>query len=297
MIRRLEEYEQALAEAIAAAPQPGMLAALWKRTAGGIPGGLTVYDCGSGVLLVTRRGAAVLLGEPGAASRREITLFAPFAGVTCLYTAEAVRLPAAQWKDCPLVWMAAPAGEGVPAGRTDGHIVYPLSSYSAAAKLICAQESEDVRNDFYAELCSRRNRGVGQVLAIGDRAMPDACAVCSGPIPAPVPAAEPVKKPTGLWQRLRARLQRPQPPEMVPTVYLSDVFVAPQYRGGGKGAALVHAALRRLSLPEETQQVAVYCVPEMSPFYEKLSLRQGGRLHRWLLKEAAEEEPSPVPEK
>ena len=295
MIRRLEEYEQALAKAIAAMPQPGMLAALWKRTAGGIPGGLTVYDCGSGVLLAARRGAAVLLGCPGAASRREITLFAPFAGITCLYTADEVQLPAARWACSPLVWMAArtqPAD-----GNADACEVYPLTGYYAAARLICAQESEETRNDFYAELCSRRNRGVGQVLAIGDRAMPDACAVCSGPIPAPVPAAEPVKKPTGLWQRLRARLQRPQPPEMVPTVYLSDVFVAPQYRGGGKGAALVHAALRRLSLPEETQQVAVYCVPEMSPFYEKLSLRQGGRLHRWLLKEAAEEEPSPVPEK
>lgn len=295
MIRRLEEYEQALAEAVAAMPQPGMLAALWKRTGGGIPGGLTVYDCGSGVLLVTRRGVAVLLGCPGAASRREISLFAPFAGIGCLYTAETVQLPAARWTDHPLVWMAAPTVSAAAGGRTDGHIVYPLNNYSAAAKLLCENESEETRNDFYAELCSRRNRGIGQVLAIGDRAEPEACAVCSGPVPCPAPV--PKKTHTGLWQRLYARLKKPQPAEMLPTVYLSDVFVAPPHRGSGKGAALVHAALQRLELPQETRQIAVYCAPEMIPFYEKLSLREGGYLHRWLLKEAPEEETGPALEK
>lgn len=286
MIRRLEEYEQALAEAIAAMPQPGMLAALWKRTAGGIPGGLTVYDCGSGVLLAARRGAAVLLGCPGAASRREITFFAPFAGIACLYTADEVQLPAARWACSPLVWMAArtqPAD-----GNADACEVYPLTGYYAAARLICAQESEETRNDFYAELCSRRNRGIGQVLAIGESTAPEACAVCSGPVPCPVPVRE--KQPAGLWQRLCARLKKPQPPEVLPTVYLSDVFVAPQCRGGGRGAALVRAALQRLALPEETRQIAVYCAPEMMPFYKKLQLRTGGCLRRWTLKQDPGEE-------
>ena len=94
----------------------------------------------------------------------------------------------------------------------------------------------------------------------------------------------------GLWQRLCARLKKPQPPEVLPTVYLSDVFVAPQCRGGGRGAALVRAALQRLALPEDTRQIAVYCAPEMMPFYEKLQLRTGGCLRRWTLKQDPGEE-------
>jgi GNAT superfamily N-acetyltransferase len=189
--------------------------------------------------------------------------------------------------------MAAPVGDVPALGHTDGHIVYPLSNYSAAAKLICENESEETRNDFYAELCSRRNRGIGQVLAIGDRAEPEACAVCSGPVPAPAPVPKNTR--AGLWQRLCARLKKPQPPEMLPTVYLSDVFVAPPHRGSGKGAALVHAALQRLDLPEETRQIAVYCAPEMVPFYEKLQLQTGGRLHCWLQKQIPGD--TAVPEK
>lgn len=278
MIRRLEEYDQALATACAATPHPGMLAALWKRTAGGLPGGLNVYDCGSGVLLVVRRGAAVLLGQPGAASRRELAAFAPFAGIHCLYTTDAVQLPAADWSCQSLVWMAArtlPVAHGAP-----GHAVYPLSSYFAAAQLICGGESEETRNDFYAELCSRRNRGIGQVLALGKQSAPEGCAVCSGPIPCPVPAQ---RKHPPLLQRLQARLKRKKsvPAEWLPTVYLSDVFVALQHRGGGRGAALVQAALHKLGLPEETQQIAVYCAPEMIPFYKNLQLQEGGRLRCW----------------
>ena len=294
MIRRLEEYEQALTKAIAAMPQPGMLAALWKHSAGGIPGGLNVYDCGSGVLLVVRRGAAVLLGHPGAASRREIALFAPFAGIACLYTAKTVQLSAAWWTCRPLVWMAAPAQPAPSGGYAEQHGVFPLNGYYAAAKLICAQESEEVRSDFYAELCSRRNRGIGQVLAIGDPAAPDACAVCSGPVPCPAPLRE--KPSAGLWQRLRARLKKPQPAELLPTVYLSDVFVAPEHRGSGRGAALVRAALHKRELPEETRQIAVYCAPEMAPFYEKLSLQKGGELYRWMWKEEPGEEGPSFPE-
>jgi GNAT superfamily N-acetyltransferase len=184
--------------------------------------------------------------------------------------------------------MAALTQQPPAGGCTDARAVYPLTGYYAAARLICAQESEETRNDFYAELCSRRNRGIGQVLAIGDRTAPEACAVCSGPVPCPVPVQE--KMPTGLWQRLCARMKKPQPPELLPTVYLSDVFVAPQYRSGGRGAALVRAALQRLALPEDTRQIAVYCAPEMIPFYEKLQLRTGGRLRRWTLRENPGEE-------
>ena len=280
MIRRLEEYEQALDAACTAMPHPGMLAALWMRTAGGLPGGLSVYDCGSGVLLVVRRGAAVLLGRPGAASRRELAAFAPFAGIHCLYTSDDVQLPAADWSCQPLVWMAARTQSAPAARGASGHAVYLLSSYFAAAQLICGDESEETRNDFYAELCSRRNRGLGQVLALGERSAPAGCAVCSGPIPCPVPAE---RKHLPLLQRLRIRLKRSKaaPAEWLPTIYLSDVFVAPQYRGDGRGAALVQAALCKQGLPEETQQITVYCAPEMIPFYQSLRLQEGGRLRCW----------------
>lgn len=278
MIKRLEEYAQPLAEACAAMPHPGMLAALWKRTAGGLPGGLTVYDCGSGVLLAARRGAAILLGCPNAASRKELAAFLPFAGIRCLYTAECVPLPAAGWQDQPLVWMAAPVQKGFGEGRIDGHTVYPTGNYFAAAQLICTGEEETTRNDFYAELCCRRNRGLGQVLAIGDPTAPEACAVCSGPVFSPAPDAAPAGR--SLWQRLLARLKKPQPSvtEMLPTVYLSDVYTAPQHRGGGRGTALVKAVRQLTALPAETQQAVVYCAPEMTPFYKKLGFAEGGRL-------------------
>lgn len=283
MIKRLEEYAQPLAEACAAMPHPGMLAALWKRTAGGLPGGLTVYDCGSGVLLVARRGAAILLGQPNAASRKELAAFLPFAGIRCLYAAESASLPAAGWHGHLLVWMAAPTRKSFGLGRTDGHTVYPTNNYFAAAQLICTGEEETTRNDFYAELCCRRNRGLGQVLAIGSPAAPEACAVCSGPVLSPAPAAAPAGR--SLWQKLLARLKKPQTSvaEMLSTVYLSDLYTAPQHRGGGRGAALVKAVRQLAALPAETQQAVVYCAPEMTPFYRRLGFAEGGRLRCWTL--------------
>ena len=301
MIRRLEEYAQALADAAATAPHPGLLAALWKRTAGGLPGGLTVYDCGGGLLLAVRRGAAVLLGEPTAAARQEITAFARFAGIRYLYTAGSVSFSG--WKAKPLVWMACPVDRTAPPAATP-HTVAPLNGYSAAAQLVCGEECEEVRNDFYAELCSRRNRGIGQVLAIGDPAL-EACLVCSGPIPCPPPSAActlPVQNTgTGCLRPLLRRLRKlpllqklallrkqavpAQPPEapaaLLPTVYLSDLFTAPAYRRARRGEALIDAAKRGEGLPPETQQLVLYCAPELAPYYETLGFIPGGTLRRW----------------
>ena len=300
MIRRLEEYTQALTDAAAAMPHPGLLAVLWKRTAGGLPGGLTVYDCGSGLILAVRRGAAVLLGEPNAAARQEITAFARFAGIRYLYTAASVSFSG--WKAKPLVWMACPVDRTAPPAVTP-HTVAPLTGYSAAAQLVCGQECEEVRNDFYAELCSRRNRGIGQVLAIGDP-VPEACLVCSGPVPCPAPAVSPAQRTntsqsgSPLRQLLRTvcrRLQalpplqkrspQPQAPAspavLLPTVYLSDLFTDPAFRRARRGEALIDAAKRGEGLPPETQQLTLYCAPELAPYYEKLGFAPGGTLRRW----------------
>ncbi len=281
----MEEYAQALAVACTAVPHPGMLASLWQRTAGGIPGGLTVYDCGGGALLAVRRGIAALLGIPDAAGRRELELFLPFAGIRCLYAPEGLALPAQSWENRELIWMAAPMETtGRRNGQFNHHAVYPIHNYSAVAQLLCGDESEAVRNDFYAELCSRRNRGLGCVLALGASSAPEACAVCSGPVQCPAPQPEAPR--AGLWQRLRRRLlpKRPAPVQMLPTVYLSDLFVQPDKRAQGYGRALLLAAGQLSELSAEARQLLVYCAPELTEYYTKQGFSVGGRLCLWQTK-------------
>ena len=291
MIRRLEEYIPALEAAAAAMPHPGILAMLWQHTAGGLPGGLTVYDCGSGVLLAVRRGAAVLLGRPDAAGRQELAAFARFAGIRCLYTGAEVRL--AGWKPQPLACMSRPVCrfDNTPASFC-GHTVWPMTRYFAAAQLVCGDADEDARNDFYAELCSRRNRGIGQVLAIGSTDAPEGCIVCSGPVPCAQAVSSPKAGRRGKLSRLLAALQtalrrqqpadRPDTPaELLPTIHLSDLFVAPDKRGGKRAAALLCAAQQGFSLPPEARQLTLYCAPELIPFYEKHGFAVCARLCRW----------------
>lgn len=291
MIRRLEEYAPALEAAAAAMPHPGILAVLWQRTAGGLPGGLTVYDCGSGVLLAVRRGAAVLLGRPDAAARQELTAFARFAGIRYLYSDPDVTFPG--WRPQPLMCMASPVCR--PQSHSSlfrGHTVWPMTRYFSAAQLVCGDADEETRNDFYAELCSRRNRGIGQVLAIGDAAAPEGCVVCSGPVPCPralpAPSAARCGRFAQLLSGLRRLLRRPQtlpeatvPPALLPTVYFSDLFVKKTKRGSGRGAALTAAARQGFALPPEVQQLALYCAPELVPFYEKQGFAVCAQLRRW----------------
>lgn len=297
MIRPAENAPALLEARCAAVPHPGLLAALWRQAFGGMPGQLAVYDCGGGLVLAVHGQTGVLLGRPAAAQRRELAAFLPFAGIRTLYTADRCRFLSGSARQ--LVWMSAPAAPGDPQPPADACGPFARlqpadtdtgaalqQSYAAAAALICDGLPQSACGDFYADLCTRRNRGLAAVLRLGPDAAPTACLVGSGPValpfaPAPnsAPAALLRRVLGGLVPKKRPSAEQPSggPAAAGQAVYLSDVTVRPQCRGAGLGRALLSAAAA--AAPAHSR-LYVYCSPAMTGYYAPLGYRAGGVLWR-----------------
>ena len=255
MIRRVEADASHLAAAAARQPQPGLLAVLWQAAYAGVRGDrLTVYEW-SGSLLPVHDGTGVLLEQPGflpRARRRfaraeELTAFARMTGLHTLYAAE--NAPGTQCGTRQLLdWMTAPekAASDAPE-ETSSQGVRLLQRYAPAAALVCDGLPEQVKNDFYADLCLKRNRGLMQLPGLGAEDAPDGCLAVSGPV------------------TLGGRQ----------VSYLSDLTVRPDCRGQGCGAALMRYALRCA-----VGTAVLYCDPALTGYYAGMGFRRGGRVVR-----------------
>ena len=274
MIRRVGADAARIAAAAVRQPQPGLLAMLWLVAYAGVRGDrLSAYDW-SGSLLVTHGGTGVLLPEGGLwaplrrrlAHAEELAAFAAVTGLQVLYADEdapGTRCGARQLLD----WMTAPehregtppgdlsedAGEGAteekaaPDTQEKTPCVRLLQRYAPAAELVCDGLPEAVKNDFYADLCLRRNRGLMQVPGLGPEESPDGCLAVSGPV------------------LLGGRQYS----------YLSDLTVRPSCRGQGCGTALMRYALHCAA-----GTPVLYCDPALTGYYAGMGFRRGGRVAR-----------------
>ncbi len=246
MIKRIENMADAPALEQLAARQPDFLAGLWLQAFAQVRGALALYSCGSGVLLAVHGSAGVLTGKPSLAQRRELRACLPLLGVGTLYTADRLLL-GLPGRASPLVWMtrAPAAGSPLPVQQ----------SYAAAAQLVCGDLPRQAMMDFYADLCARRNRGLVQVLCLGQDAAPTGCVVLGGPLPAA--------------------------PNAPATVYFSDLVVAAAHRGQGHSRTLLQgadAACRAMG----GARLLLHCAPGMVPFYKKHGWTEGGKI--WMRK-------------
>lgn len=244
-------------------PNPGLLAQLWVTGCGGLPQALTLYRCGAKTWLLVRGATAVVLGKLRPAQAQELESFLNFCGIETLYLPADAR--GLQGRVQQLLCLCRPAGRLKPRvfrrGQAfDSHVRPEAASlfaphlqtaYLPVARLLCAGQPPEVQNDFYADLCSRRNRGQVRVWTLGPQQAPEACLLCAGP----------VALPGGLTgKRLKKEV-----------CYLSDLLVQPALRRTGRGQALMETALADVS-----QETWLYCRPQLASYYQKMGFKPKG---------------------
>ncbi len=248
MIRRIEDSSALPANTLArlAAAQPDMLAALWLQAFGQVRGALALYDCGSDVLLAVHAGQGVLCGSPPLHRYRELRAFLPFAGVHTLYTRTPLPLVLPH-RAAPLLCMRRTPDAGANAALPQ------QESYAAAARLVCGDLSEQAMMDFYADLCTRRNRGLVRVLRLGPDAEPIGCVALAGPLPLAAGAGGPT------------------------ALYFSDLTVAHAHRRRGHGAALLRAAEAE-ALALGAKSLLLHCAPALERYYARRGWQTCGKI-------------------